>query len=131
MRTNPQNDCLHKWCRVIRDHVNAAQKKQKDDWNRVAAATNNKHALSRYQDFPQLTEETIKELILLKLGNTKEIMGEKVAMRSHKYRATDEELTPAERKAGHIAMNELLMAVEVWANMDLGLKLVRDEDLAA
>ena len=105
MRTNPQNDCLHKWSREIANHINAEKK--------------------------VVTEETIKELILLKLGNTKEIMGEKVAMRSHKYRATDEELTAPERKAGHIAMNELLMAVEVWANMDLGLRLVRDEEIAA
>ena len=100
-RSNPQNDCLHKWCRVIRDHINAEK--------------------------TIVTEETVKELILLKMGNTREFMGEKIAMRSSKYEMLAAELTPAEQKAGFIAMDELLGMVEAWAAMDLGLQLVRDE----
>ena len=102
-RSLPQNDCLHKWCRVIRDHIN-------EDAGKVV-----------------ITEETVKELVLLKLGNTKEIMGEKVAMRSSKYKHDDRDLTEAEINAGHISMSGLLMSMEVWAAHDLGLVLVKEE----
>ena len=101
-RTNPQNDCLHKWSRVIRDHLN--------------------------ESGVRVTEETVKELILLKLGNTKEVMGEKVAMRSSKYKCTPVELSVAEQKAGFISMNELLEKVLAWAAMDLGLDLVVEQE---
>ena len=101
VRSLPQNSCLHKWCRVITDHIN-------------------EHAGKVV-----ITEETVKELVLLKLGNTREIMGEKVAMRSSKYRHDDGDLTEAEVKAGHISMSGLLMSMEAWAYTDLnGLKLI-------
>ena len=101
MRSLEQNDCFHKWVRVIGEHLRA---------NKVP-----------------ISDDSVKELCLLKLGNTREYMGEKVAMRSSKYKATEAELTPAERKAGLISMSELLSAMDVWAAMDLNLKLVRDE----
>ena len=104
-RSLEQNDCLHKWCRVIRDHL-------------VASGVN-------------VTEETVKELVLLKLGNTKEVMGEKVAMRSHKYKQFQSDLSPQEIRAGHIAMDELLTKIEVWAATDLELSLVEDDEVAA
>jgi len=100
-RSLEQNDCLHKWCRIITDHLLASG--------------------------IRVTEETVKELVLLKLGNTREIMGEKVAMRSHKYRQIDAELTPSELKAGLISMNELLGKIEAWAATDLNLQLARDD----
>ena len=100
-RSLEQNDCLHKWCRVIRDHL--------------------------VSEGVRITEETVKELILLKLGNTKEILGEKVAMRSSKYKQYQSDLTEAEQRAGFISMNELLEKVVAWAAMDLNLNLVEDE----
>jgi len=103
VRSLPQNDCLHKWCRVIRDHIN-------EDAGKVV-----------------ITEETVKELVLLKLGNTRMVMGEKVAMRSSKYVHDDSDLTPEMRGANHISMSGLLMSMEVWANTDLGLVLVKEE----
>ena len=131
LRSLEQNDCFHKWCRVIRDHINNNRKQRIADLRAEALATGSGDLMAELADWcalPTLTEETVKELVLLKLGNTKEILGEKVAMRSSKYKPTEAELTPAERKAGLISMSELLSAMDVWAAMDLNLKLVRDEE---
>ena len=103
MRSIEQNSCLHKWSRVIRDHINEKAEKI------------------------VITEETVKELILLKLGNTREIMGEKVAMRSSKYKHDDRDLTPEELKAGHLSMSGLLSETAAWAAHDLNLILERDD----
>ena len=71
-RSLEQNDCLHKWCRVIALHLQD---------NKVF-----------------VSEETVKELILRKLGNClliENIPGMEpdiIAMRSSKYKATDAEL---------------------------------------
>lgn len=105
-RSLEQNDCLHKWCREISNHLKA--------------------------NGANVTEETVKELALNNLGNVKEIevpgMGKtKIAMRSHRYKATDSELTEPEKRMGFISMNELLSKVEAWAATDLNLNLVRDE----
>ena len=127
MRSNEQNDCLHKWCRVIRDHINEDRQQKIQE----AARSNNLAMLEFWKTCPKVTEETVKELVLLKMGNTREVMGEKVAMRSRRYKRTEAELTPEERKAGFISMNELLGLMEVWAAMDLGLNLQRDEECAA
>ncbi len=107
MRSLPQNDCLHKWCRIVRDHINA---------NRRVGD----------EILPMLSEDTVKELVLLKLGNTRLVLGEKVAMRSSKYRETDAELTDAERRRGDKSMSALLSEMAVWAATDLGLVLERD-----
>jgi hypothetical protein len=106
-RSLEQNDCLHKWCRVIKQHL------RKNGAN--------------------LTEETVKELILNGLGNTREIKvpgmePQKVAMRSSKYKQLDSDLTPAEQRAGFISMNELLNRVEAWAATDLGLDLTTENN---
>ena len=102
-RTLEQNDCLHKWCRLIRDHL---------------AAEGN----------VLLTEETVKELILNGLGYTREITvpgmeTQKIAMRSSKYKSTDADLSEKEKRLGFISMNELLNKVEAWAATDLNLTL--------
>jgi hypothetical protein len=107
-RSLEQNDCLHKWCRVIAKHLQA---------NNV-----------------RVSEETVKELILRKLGNClliDDVPGMEpdiIAMRSSKYKATDAELSPIERKRGFISMTNLLNQVEAWAAHDLGLNLKREED---
>jgi len=107
-RSLEQNDCLHKWCRVIAKHLQA---------NNV-----------------RVSEETVKELILRKLGNClliDDVPGMEpdiIAMRSHKYPATDAELSPIERKRGFISMTNLLSQVEAWAAHDLGLNLKCEED---
>ena len=107
-RSLEQNDCLHKWCRVIAKHLQA---------NDV-----------------RVSEETVKELILRKLGNClliENIPGMEpdiIAMRSSKYVATDAELSALERKRGFISMTNLLNQVEAWAAHDLGLNLKREED---
>tara|TARA_R110000782_G_scaffold33535_3_gene80768 strand:+ start:226 stop:540 length:315 start_codon:yes stop_codon:yes gene_type:complete len=101
MRSLPQNKCFHKWCEVIGEHLRA---------NKVA-----------------ITNESVKEVCLIKLGNTREFYGVTVPMRSSKYKETEAELSPAARKAGLISMSELLSMMEVWAAMDLQLNLVREE----
>jgi hypothetical protein len=100
-RSLEQNDCLHKWCRLIRDHLKEAS--------------------------VNLSEETVKELVLLKLGNTKEVFGEKIAMRSHKYKHLDSDLTPAELKRGDISMDALLNEIEAWTATDLNLNLSKED----
>ena len=105
-RSLEQNDCLHKWCRVIAKHLQA---------NDV-----------------RVSEETVKELILRKLGNClliENIPGMEpdiIAMRSSKYVATDAELSALDRKRGFISMNNLLSQVEAWAATDLNLILKKD-----
>jgi len=107
-RSLEQNDCLHKWCRVIAKHLQA---------NNV-----------------RVSEETVKELILRKLGNClliDDVPGMEpdiIAMRSSKYKATDAELSPIERKRGFISMNNLLSQVEAWAATDLNLILKKDPE---
>ena len=105
-RSLEQNDCLHKWCRVIAKHL------QDNDVG--------------------VSEETVKELILRKLGNCLMIDNvpgmepDIIAMRSHKYKATDSELSAADRRQGFISMNNLLGQVEAWAATDLNLILKKD-----
>ena len=105
-RSLEQNDCLHKWCRVIAKHLQA---------NDV-----------------RVSEETVKELILRKLGNClliENVPGMEpdiIAMRSSKYVATDAELSALDRKRGFISMNNLLSQVEAWAATDLNLILKKD-----
>ena len=79
-----------------------------------------------------VSEETVKELILRKLGNCLMIDNvpgmepDIIAMRSHKYKATDSELSAADRRQGFISMNNLLGQVEAWAATDLNLILKKD-----
>ena len=107
-RSLEQNDCLHKWCRVIALHLQD---------NKVF-----------------VSEETVKELILRKLGNClliENIPGMEpdiIAMRSSKYKATDAELSALDRKRGFISMNNLLSQVEAWAATDLNLILKKDPE---
>ena len=105
-RSLEQNDCLHKWCRVIAEHL------QDKEVN--------------------ISEDTVKELILRKLGNClliENVPGmepDVIAMRSSKYKATDAELSPLDRKRNFISMNNLLNQVEAWAAHDLNLDLKKE-----
>ena len=146
-RSLEQNDCLHKWCRIIRDHLQ--------------------------ENGVKLHEGAVKELILTGLGNTKKVVvkGIKaasdpvfsrfldliegyldnpdpeverrirrgiahfrgdtkidVAMRSSQYKQLESDLSVAEQRQGIISMNELLTKVEVWAATDLGLNLAMAEN---
>ena len=51
-----------------------------------------------------------------------------IAMRSHKYKSTDAELSAADRRQGFISMNNLLGQVEAWAATDLNLILKKDPE---
>ena len=97
-RSDPQNDLFHTYCRKIKKHL--------------------------CDNAVRVTEETTKELILLKLGNTRKVMGEKVAMRSSKYKKSPSQLTEAEVKAGIISMTCLVESMISWAATDLNLNLV-------
>jgi len=105
-RSLEQNDCLHKWCRVIAEHLQE---------NKV-----------------MVSEATVKELILRKLGNTlliENVPGMEpdiIAMRSNRYKATEAELSALERTRGWISMNHLLNMVEAWAAHDLNLDLKKE-----
>ena len=101
MRSDPQNKCFHKWCRIISDHLKEGGSK--------------------------VSEDMVKELVLLKLGNTTELLGEKIAMRSHKYKLIEAELTVTELKYDFVSMAGLLALMEAWAATDLNLKLVRED----
>jgi hypothetical protein len=146
-RSLEQNDCLHKWCKVIRDHL--------------------------YENDVKLHEGAVKELILTGLGNTKNVTVKgiktasdpvfnrfldliegyldnpnpeleqrirrgiahfrgdtkiQVAMRSSQYKQSASDLSPAEQRQGIISMNELLTKVEAWAATDLGLNLVKESN---
>jgi hypothetical protein len=105
-RSLEQNDCLHKWCREISNHLKA--------------------------NGANVTEETVKELILNCLGNVKviEVPGlpkKEIAMRSSRYKQLPSDLSEAEKRMGFISMNELLCKVEVWAATDLQLVLSKEE----
>ena len=101
-RSLEQNDCLHKWSRVISSHLQDSG---------VA-----------------VSHDTVKELILLELGNTKRVkvpgLRERVIpMRSHQYKQMDFDLNEYDRKNNFISMNALLSKVEAWAATDLNLQL--------
>ena len=147
-RSLEQNDCLHKWCRVIRDHLQ--------------------------ENGVMLHEGAVKELILRGLGNTKKVVVKgikadsdllfnrfldliegylnnpdpdverriergiayfrgyekvEVAMRSSQYKQLESDLSVAEQREGIISMNELLTKVEAWAATDLGLNLAVEDCL--
>lgn len=125
-RTSPQNKCFHKWCEVISKHICDDRQERIDE----AYRSGNQELVEFWKECPKLTKDSVKELVLLKMGNTREALGEKIPMRSHNYKMTEAELSPQERKAGYIAMDELLGMMEVWAAMDLGLNLGRDEECA-
>jgi hypothetical protein len=77
-----------------------------------------------------VSPDTVKELILLELGNTKKVkvpgMPERViAMRSHQYKQMDFDLSEYDRKNNFISMNALLSKVDAWAATDLNLQLER------
>ena len=97
-RSLEQNDKFHCMCRRIAKHCR--------------------------ENGANITEETAKELVLLKLGNTKELLGEKVAMRSKRYKRTRAEMTQAEVERGDIPMSELMDSITAWAATDLGLELI-------
>ena len=102
IRTDAQNACFHAWARAISNHL---------------------AKVGNYID-----EESVKELCLSGLGNTKVKdvpgMGKKVvAMRSRFYPATDNDLPPSFRRRGYISFTELLGNVDAWAATDLGLNL--------
>jgi len=69
------------------------------------------------------SEATVKELVLLNLGNTIELLNVKIAMRSSKYKTFDTDLTAHDNKHGLISMNELIIKMQSWAATDLGLIL--------
>ena len=70
-----------------------------------------------------VSKETIKELVLLKLGNTTVFMGEKIPMRSSKYKTSETDLNQHDRANDLIPMSDLLTRMEVWAATDLKLTL--------
>lgn len=103
MRSLPQNDIFHTWCGVVSTHL--------------------------VERGVRCSKDMVKELVLMKLGNTTELLGEKIAMRSSKYKQTDGELSVKEQQRGFVSMAGLLTSMEAWAATDLdGLKLSRDEE---
>lgn len=101
MRSTDQNKIFHAWCGDIAEHLRAVH---------VPAS-----------------QDMVKELVLLKLGNTVEILGEKVAMRSSKYKCSENDLTARDIQNDYISMAGLLTQMEAWAATDLDLILVREE----
>ena len=109
MRSGEQNKIFHAWCGVIATHLQAGG--------------------------VMVSKETVKELVLLQLGNVKMVdnvpgmPADIIAMRSHRYKISESDLTYQDQKSGFIAMDELLGRMEAWAATDLdGLILPRDEE---
>ncbi len=98
MRTLDQNAIFHCWCRETAAHLKEAKVKN-------------------------ISADTVKELVLLTLGNTLDVLGTKVAIRSRYYKRADEDLTEAELRKGFISMDGLLTKFQVWASTDLNLIL--------
>ena len=98
MITPDQRALFHCWCREIAGHlVNSGV---------------------------PVSEEMVKELVLLKLGNTKIVLGEKIAMRSSKYKPTGSALTIDDLRREFIAFDGLLLSMQAWAATDLNLELI-------
>ena len=70
-----------------------------------------------------ISKETIKELVLLKLGNTTHLLGEKIALRSSKYKTSETDLNQHDREHDLMPMSDLLTKMEAWAATDLKLTL--------
>lgn len=98
MRSESQNNCLHRWLRDIAKHLMA-------------------HGVSLW--LLGEPERVVKRLVKRELGN-----GER--MSTTKYVITPADLQPEEIRAGIISMAEFLTKIEAWAAMDLGLNLVRE-----
>ena len=82
-----------------------------------------------------VSKDTIKQLVLRQLGNTKLIdnipgmPADIVSMGSSQYKKSEAELTKNEKLANFISMSELLTKMEAWAATDLdGLILPRSSD---
>ena len=99
-RTSPQNNLFHKWCGVIALHLRGQG---------VA-----------------VSQAMVKEIVLLKLGNTVEMMDCKIAMRSSDYKITEDELSQSDVSRDFVSMSGLLVLMEAWATTDLGLLLMRE-----
>ena len=102
-RSIDQNSLFHCWCRDIAAHLAAAGIKN-------------------------VSETTVKGLILATLGNQVELLGTNKPMPSSKYRRADADLTPDDLKRGFISMEELLAKMQIWANIDLNLMLETPND---
>ena len=108
MRSLDQNAMFHAWCAEIAKHLQKTK--------------------------VMVNKDTVKELILRNLGNTKLIDNvpgmavEFYAMRSHNYKKNQLQLTQNDRKHKYISMSDLLIKIEAWAATDLdGLILPKDE----
>lgn len=93
-RSTDQNAIMHAWFRQIADHM-----------------------------IEPMSPEMIKGVVKQKLGNTIELMGEKVPMPTSSYKRADEDLTEEDHKNGFISMNGLLIKIDAWAATDLMLQL--------
>ena len=93
MITSDQQAMFHCWCRETAAHLKAGGVKN-------------------------VSEATVKELVLLKLGNTVELMGFKIAMRSSKYKKIASQLTIQDVRRGFIAFDDLLTSFQAWAATD-------------
>ena len=107
MRSLDQNAMFHAWCKVVADHLQ--------------------------QQKVMVSKDTIKQLVLRQLGNTKLIdnipgmPADIVSMGSSHYKKIELELTKNERLSNFISISELLTKMEAWAATDLdGLILPRD-----
>jgi hypothetical protein len=108
MRSLDQNAMFHAWCAEIAEHLQKTK--------------------------VMVNKDTVKELILRNLGNTKLIdnvpgmAAEFYAMRSHHYKQNQLQLTPNDRRSKYISMQDLLTKTEAWAATDLdGLILPKDK----
>ena len=97
-RSEEQNALFHLWVGQIARHLKEA-------------------------NVDNVSRATVKELVLLNLGNTVELLGTKVAMRSSAYQCAEADLTPHDRRHDNMPMADLLTKIQVWASTDLNLTL--------
>lgn len=109
MRSLDQNAMFHAWCGVIANHLQARQ--------------------------VMVSKDSVKQLVLLNLGNTKLIdnvpgmPASFTSMGSSAYKKSASELTKNDHAMKFISMSELLTAMEAWAATDLdGLILPREKN---
>mgnify|MGYP003681870887 CR=1 FL=1 len=103
MRSLDQNAMFHAWCGVIANHLQARQ--------------------------VMVSKDSVKQLVLLNLGNTKlidNVPGMPAGFTS--MGSSESELTRNDHAMKFISMSELLTAMEAWAATDLdGLILPREQ----
>lgn len=117
-RSGEQNDCLHKWCTVIAEHLNADRAVRREYWAKRNAAGDLKPeeleecAFWLVESKPN-SQETVKEMIKALFGPRARVTAGRTVI---------EVIKPSKRWTKEEA-TKVLSEVEAWAATDMSLEL--------